>query len=97
VIWHRFTFVNNGCTQVYTRDGVELQQPAGDVELWKGVDLVAVRCPHAESAARMSTLIRQVGVMPTRARNTVCYLDPAAWTFSFAGQIRAGFYWYVPV
>ncbi|GBG24866.1 Chorismate synthase [Hondaea fermentalgiana] len=46
--------------RVYTRQGVLLEKTIKDVEAHLTDDLVHVRCPHAATACRMSTLIRQV-------------------------------------
>jgi hypothetical protein len=39
--------------------GVEVAKPA-NYDAWKSDDIVTVRCPHAPSACKMSTLIREV-------------------------------------
>ena len=43
----------------YSRSGGVVATPE-NVEEWKGDDIIPVRCPHAGSAAAMSTTVRQV-------------------------------------
>lgn len=46
--------------KVYTRGGKHIAKPPANIDGWVSEDVVALRCPHAPTACRMATLIRDV-------------------------------------
>lgn len=46
--------------QIYSHDGSVVPAPKGGIASWQTDELLPLRCPHAPTACRMATLIRQV-------------------------------------
>lgn len=58
--------------KIYAHDGTLLEAPPANLEAWRTVDLVTLRCPHAPTSARMATEIRAVKEAHDSTGGVVC-------------------------